>query len=330
MAKREKIHFESVDQLLGAPTIKDGTEEIRMDKIHAFKDHPFKVIDDEKMEELVESIRNNGVLSPVLVRPDHDGGYEMISGHRRMHAAKLAGLETLPAIVKEMDIDEATIIMVDSNVQREEILPSERAFALQMKMKSMRRQGARRDLTCSTECDKLDDGTSRTECDKLDDVTSRTECDKVGKKTAAIVGEGVGLKARQVQKYIRLTNLLPELLEMVDEKSISVNIGYEVSAFDNDVQRWVFEYRRDNGFLKMEQIEALKNQRNLENLTQYMVIRIMNDALPEPKVSGKVVLPEKRLNKFFPSHMSSKERTDIIIELLTKWKQEQEETDNEA
>ena len=117
---------------------------------------------------------------------------------------------------------------------------------------------------------------------------------------------------------------------MVDDKSISVNIGYEVSAFDKDVQRWIFEYRSDNGFLKMEQIEALKSQKNLENLTQYMVIRIMNDALPEPKANGKVVLPAKRLNKFFPSHMSSKERTDIIIELLTKWKQEQEGSNDEA
>ncbi len=315
MAKREKIHFESVDQLLGAPTIKDGTEEIRIDKIHAFKDHPFKVIDDEKMEELVESIRTNGVITPVLVRPDNDGGYEMISGHRRTHAAKLAGLEEIPAIVKELTDDEAVIAMVDSNVQREEVLPSERARALKMKMEAMGRQGKRRDLTL------------RTECTKSDELTSRTECEKLSAETA---GEAFGLKARQVQKYIRLTQLIPELLQMVDEKSISVNIGYEVSAFDNDVQRWIFEYRRDNGFLKMEQIEALKNQRNLENLTQYMVIRIMNDALPEPKVSGKVVLPEKRLNKFFPSHMSSKERTDIIIELLTKWKQEQEETDNEA
>ncbi len=315
MAKREKIHFESVDQLLGAPTIKDGTEEIRIDKIHAFKDHPFKVIDDEKMEDLVESIRNNGVLSPVLVRPDHDGGYEMISGHRRMHAAKLAGLETLPAIVKEMDVDEATIIMVDSNVQREEILPSERAFSLKMKMKSLKRQGARRDLTSCTECTKLENEDSKSEYDR---------------RSANDAGETYGLKARQVHKYIRLTELIPELLEMVDDKSISVNIGYEIAGFDKDVQRWVFEYRRDNGFLKMEQIEALKSQRNLENLTQYMVIRLMNDALPEPKVSGKVVLPEKRLNKFFPSHMSSKERTDIIIELRTKWKQEQEETGNEA
>ena len=326
MAKREKIHFESVDQLLGAPTIKDGTEEIRIDKIHAFKDHPFKVLDDEKMEELVESIRNNGVLSPVLVRPDHDGGYEMISGHRRMHAAKLAGLETLPAIVKEMDIDEATIIMVDSNVQREEILPSERAFALKMKMKSLRRQGARSDLSLRTQCAKSDEDTLRTECAKSENDPP-VERDK---RSANEAGESFGLKARQVNKYVKLTELIPELLKMVDDKSISVNIGYEIAAFDKDVQRWIFEYRSDNGFLKMEQIEALKSQKNLENLTQYMVIRLMNDALPEPKVNGKVVLPAKRLNKFFPSHISAKERTDIIIDLLTKWKQEQEGANDEA
>ena len=123
MAKREKIHFESVDELLGAPSFKEGTEEIKIELIYPFKDHPFKVLDDEKMEELVESIKTNGVLTPVLVRPDNNGRYEMISGHRRMHAAKLAGLEVIPAIVKEMTDDEATIVMVDSNVQREEILP---------------------------------------------------------------------------------------------------------------------------------------------------------------------------------------------------------------
>lgn len=317
MSKREKIHFESVDELLGAPAIKDGTEEIKIDKIHSFKEHPFKVLDDEKMEELVESIRKNGVLSPVIVRPDHDGGYEMISGHRRMHAAKIAGLGVLPAIVKDLDVDEATILMVDSNIQREEILPSERAFALKMKMQSMRRQGTRNDLEL----------TSRTECAKLDDEKKNTGYDRLAANAA---GESFGLKARQVNKYVKLTELIPELLDMVDDKSISVNIGYEIAGFDKDVQRWIYEYRRDNGFLKMEQIEALKSQRNLENLTQYMVIRIMNDALPEPKVNGRVSIPAKRLNKFFPAHVGSKEREKIIIDLLTKWKQEQEETDNET
>lgn len=146
-AKRERIHFESVEELLGAPTIKDGTEEIKVEQIYAFENHPFKVLDDDKMDELVESIKVNGVLSPVLVRPDDEGNYEMISGHRRLHAAKLAGLATIPAIIKPMTDDEATIAMVDANVQREEILPSERAWSLKMKMDAMRRQGARSDTS---------------------------------------------------------------------------------------------------------------------------------------------------------------------------------------
>lgn len=301
--KREKIHFESVDELLGAPTFKDGTEEIKIDKIHPFKDHPFKVVDDDKMEELVESIKLNGILSPVLVRPDNKGDYEMISGHRRMHAALLAGLEVLPAIVREMLDDEATIVMVDSNVQREEMLPSERAFALYMKMDAMRKQGVRMDLT------------SRTQCEKL---------------SAEEAGESFGLKARQVQKYIRLTELIPELLQMVDEKQISIVMGVDISYFDKDVQQWIYEYRKENGILRPEQIEALKEQKNLENMTQYSIIQVMNGALPEPKVNGKVSLSERKLNKYFPSHMASREREKIILELLARWKEEQEGLEDET
>jgi ParB family chromosome partitioning protein len=296
--KREKIHFESVDELLGAPTFKDGTEEIKIDKIHPFKDHPFKVVDDEKMEELVESIKLNGILSPVLVRPDNKGGYEMISGHRRMHAALLIGLEELPAIVREMSDDEATIVMVDSNVQREEILPSERAFAMKMKMDVMRRQGTRTDLTSATQWRKSE--------------------------TAAIVGEEFGMGKSQVKKYIRLTELIPELLQMVDEKQVSIIMGVDISYFDKDVQQWIYEYRKENGILRSEQIEALKEQKNLENMTQYSIIQVMNGALPEPKTNGKVSLSERKLNKYFPSHMASKEREKIILELLARWKEEQE------
>lgn len=328
MAKREKIHFESVDQLLGAPTIKEGTEEIKIDKIHAFKDHPFKVLDDEKMEELVESIRNNGVLSPVLVRPDNDGGYEMVSGHRRMHAAKLAGLDVLPAIVKEMSDDEAVLAMVDSNVQREEVLPSERAFALKMKMGVVKRQGARTDLTSATEWRKSDDETSATEWRKLEDANLTTNGRK--KEAAAKVGEEFGMGKSQVKKYIRLTELLPELLDMVDEKAISIGLGVEISYFDKDIQHWIYQYRKENGILKSEQIEALKEQKNLENLTQYTVIQIMNNALPAPKVNGKVSLSERKLNKYFPSHMASRERERIILELLAKWKEEQEGLSDET
>ena len=304
-AKREKIHFESVDELLGAPSIKDGTEEIRIEKIHPFKDHPFKVVDDDKMAELVESIKVNGILSPVLVRPDNQGGYEMVSGHRRMHAAKLVGLEVVPAIVKEMTDDESVIVMVDSNVQREEILPSERAYSLKMKMDVVKRQGRRTDL----------EDTSGTECRKL---------------TGDAVGEEFGLRDRQVRKYVKLTDLIPELMQMVDEKVISIGMGYDISFFDKEVQKWIYEYRKENGILRPEQIEALKAQKNLENMQQYPVIQVLNSALPEPKTNGKVSLSERKLNKYFPSHMSSREREKVILELLAKWKEEQEEMADET
>ncbi|WP_022766302.1 MULTISPECIES: ParB/RepB/Spo0J family partition protein [unclassified Butyrivibrio] len=304
-AKREKIHFESVDELLGAPSIKDGTEEIRIEKIHPFKDHPFKVVDDDKMAELVESIKANGILSPVLVRPDNQGGYEMVSGHRRMHAAKLVGLEVVPAIVKEMTDDESVIVMVDSNVQREEILPSERAYSLKMKMDVVKRQGRRTDL----------EDTSGTECRKL---------------TGDAVGEEFGLRDRQVRKYVKLTDLIPELMQMVDEKVISIGMGYDISFFDKEVQKWIYEYRKENGILRPEQIEALKAQKNLENMQQYPVIQVLNSALPEPKTNGKVSLSERKLNKYFPSHMSSREREKVILELLAKWKEEQEEMADET
>ncbi|MBE5827007.1 MAG: ParB/RepB/Spo0J family partition protein [Butyrivibrio sp.] len=304
-AKREKIHFESVDELLGAPSIKDGTEEIRIDKIHPFKDHPFKVVDDDKMAELVESIKANGILSPVLVRPDNQGGYEMVSGHRRMHAAKLVGLEVVPAIVKEMTDDESVIVMVDSNVQREEILPSERAYSLKMKMDVVKRQGRRTDL----------EDTSGTECRKL---------------TGDAVGEEFGLRDRQVRKYVKLTDLIPELMQMVDEKVISIGMGYDISFFDKEVQKWIYEYRKENGILRPEQIEALKAQKNLENMQQYPVIQVLNSALPEPKTNGKVSLSERKLNKYFPSHMPSREREKVILELLAKWKEEQEEMADET
>ena len=261
--KREKIHFESVEELLGAPVTKDGTEEIRIDQILPFENHPFKVLDDDRMQELVESIKANGVLSPVIVRPDDEGTYEMISGHRRMHAAKLAGLSTVPAIVKEMTDDEAVILMVDANIQREEILPSERAFAFKMKNEALRRQGNRTDLTSGHNVPKL---------------------------SADAIGEESGMTGRQVKRYIRLTELIPEMLDLVDQKKVSFVLGVDISFFDKDLQKWLYEYIRENGFLKPDQIAALKNTPNLENVTQYTMIQILSSALPEAKVSGKVTL----------------------------------------
>ena len=299
MASRvgSKIKLTSIDELLCVPET-SGTTEIELGLISAFENHPFRVVDDEKMEELVESIRQQGILSPVLVRPDDEGGYEMISGHRRLHAAKIVGLKKIPAIVRELTDDEAVIAMVNANFQREEILPSERGFSLKMKMDAMRHQGA-----CRHDGDKL----------------SPAE-----RKTASIVGAGSGLAARSVQRYIRLTELIPELLDMVDTKRLSLVHGVEMSYFDKDVQKWLYEYIKDNGNLKAEQMTVLKEQKNLENMTQYTLITILNDALPKKSVVKKVSFSEKKLMKYFPVDYPASKCERIITELLDKWKEEQE------
>ena len=310
---RPKIHFESVEELLGAPVMKDGTEVVKIKDIFPFKDHPFKVLDDEKMDELVESIKANGVLSPVLIRPRAEGGYEMISGHRMLHASEKAGLESIPAIIKEMSDDEAVIAMVDSNVQREEILPSERAFSFKMKMEALRRQGNRTDLTSGPDVEKLDDATSRLEVERSDESAR-------DKWSSEIVGREAGMGGRQVQRYICLTELIPEILTWVDEKRISITMGVDISHFDKELQEWLVEYRRDYGALLPDQINALKELKNLDNITKYTFTATMNDALPEKKVNGRVNLSEKKLNRYFPARMTSTERERIILELLEEWK----------
>lgn len=300
MDNKAKIQLASLDELLGAPTVKEGTENIDVKKIVPFKDHPFKVLDDEKMEDLVESIKTNGMLTPVIVRPVDNGLYEMISGHRRLHAAKLAELGTIPAIVKSMTDEEAVITMVDANVQREEILPSERAWSLKMKFDAIKKQGSRTDLTSCTECTKSEN------------------------RATGIVGEAFGLKARQVSKYIRLTELLPELLEMVDSKILSLVIGVDISYFDKTIQKWLYDYLKDNGTLKQIQIDKLKETPDLDNISQYDFIKILKNALPNEKISTKVSLSDKKLNKYFAPTVSGEEREKIILELLEKWKMEQD------
>ena len=290
-----KIKLQSVDQLLGVPEI-SGTQEIDIVRIHAFPNHPFKVLDDERMDMLVDSIRENGILNPVIVRPDQNGDYEMISGHRRLHAAGIAGLQKIPAIVKEMSDDEAIINMVDANIQREEILPSERAFSFKMKMEAMSRQGQRNDLTSGHNVPKL---------------------------TTDEIGEENGMSGRQVKRYIRLTELIPELLESTDNKKISLVMAVDLSYLDEQVQKWVYEYYHDNGFLKPVQVEALRNQQNLSNASQYSVISIMNDALPKKNTAAKVSFSEKKLDKYFPSHYSAKDRETVIIQLLEQWSEAQ-------
>ena len=292
-----KIKLQSVNELLGVLEIA-GTMDVDVNRIHGFQNHPFKVVDDEKMEELVASITANGVLSPVIIRPDKQGDYEMISGHRRLHACKTVGLSKIPAIVKEMSDDEAIILMVDANIQREELLPSERAYAFKMKMEALNRQGHRSDLD-----------------------SSRLE---VGKLSADMVGKSGGIGARQVQRYIRLTYLIPELLEMVDNKKLGVNLAVDISFFDTSLQGWLYEYIKENGFIKPNQVEVLKSQVNLDNMTQYVVISLINSVLPEKKSSAKVSLSEKKLDKYFPPHYSAKKREEVILSLLEKWKAEQE------
>ena len=296
--KREKVHFESVEELLGSSAVSDGMTEIRIDQIHSFKNHPFRVTDDEKMSDLIQSVKENGILVPVMVRPDVDGSYEMISGHRRMHAARLAGLETIPALVRDMSDDEATIAMVDANLQREEILPSERAFSLKMKMDAMRHQGS-----CRHDVDK-------------------TEADAAERKTANEVGNEAGIGGRQVQRYIRLTQLVPELLNLVDQKQLSMVGAVTISYYDQELQKWIYEYIKEMGMIRPVQVEALKAQTNLENITKYTLNQILNDALPEKKPDGKIVFSKRKLDKFFPEHLSPAEREEVIIRLLSKWSKE--------
>ena len=293
----EKIKLTSIDELLGVVN-EESAMEIEIDKIKSFSGHPFKVIDDEKMQDLIESISESGVLTPVLIRPDRNDGYEMISGHRRMHAAQKAGLITIPAIVREMTDDEAVIAMVDANIQREELLPSEKAFAYKMKLEAMKRQGSSTDLTLSQNETKL----------RSDEILSKQ----------------VGESRAQVQRYIRLTELIPDLLELVDKKRLNFTIAVDISYIPQDVQKWIYEYICDNGFIKPNQIAALRNYLGQAPVTQSLMISILNSHIPVKAPARKVTLNEKKLTKYFPKNYTSEDVEKVIESLLEKWKQEQE------
>ena len=300
MAKRpgEKITMTSIDELLCVPDT-EGTVDIEVESIYPFENHPFKVVDDEKMEELVESIKANGVLTPVLVRPDDEGTYEMISGHRRLRAAKKAGLRKIPAIIKEMTNDEAVIAMVDANVQREEILPSEKAFAFKMKMDAIRHQGKSTDETLFPEETKSYSGD--------------------------IVGKSEGLTRTQVYRYIRLTELIPKLLDMVDEKRLALAMAVEISYFNKNVQQWLYEYIKENGMIKQEQIMELRPYREDKNMTQEQLINILVKSRSTTEKRKKITITERKLNKYFPAYYSQTEIERVIVGLLEQWKAEQEE-----
>ena len=293
----DKIKMPSIDELLGVSGEESATD-IEISRIHSFVNHPFKVLDDDKMDDLVESIKQNGVLTPVLVRPDKNNSYEMISGHRRMHAAIKAGLETIPAIVRDMEDDEAIVIMVDANIQREELLPSEKAFAYKMKLDALKRTAGR--------------PTKENACHNGTHLRSDQE-----------LALQVGDSARSIQRYVRLTELVPELLDYVDNKKIGLVMAVDLSYLDEQVQKWVYEYFKENGFLKPVQVEALKNYPNLSNVTQFSVISIMNDALPKKSKESKLSFSAKKLDKYFPPQYSTKERENIIIQLLEQWSVDQ-------
>ena len=271
--------------------------DIEIAKIQPFRNHPFKVIDDEKMEDLVESIRVNGILSPVLIRPIGNDIYEMVSGHRRMHAAILLGMDRVPAIIREMTDDEAIVKMVDANIQREELLPSEKAFAYKMKMEAMKRQGSRRDLTSDQNDPKL---------------------------SAWTIGEENGISGSQVKRYIRLTELIPEILDYVDQKRLQFTVAVEISYIDKEVQKWLYEYIKDNGMVRLNQVVLLRAQMKTGAITQAKIISMLNNSQPGKGPATKLTFSEKKLREFFPAHYTSTQMRDVIEDLLSDWKHKQD------
>ena len=290
-----------LEELLGVFN-EEAAMDIEIDKIRPFRNHPFKVVDDDKMQDLVQSIRDNGILSPTLIRPVGPDQYEMISGHRRMFAASVIGLERIPAIIREMTDDEATVMMVDANIQREELLPSEKAYAYRMKLEAMKRQGKRNDLTSGQNGPKL-------------------AVDEISKES--------GDSSRQIKRFIRLTELIPELLDMVDKKRIQFMVGVEISFVDPEIQKWIYEYIRENGQVKLSQVTAVRSQIQEGAITQAKLISILNSTQPGRIPAPKVVLTEKRLRKYFPEDYTVKEMRNVIEDLLEKWKTSMEDEEQD-
>ena len=274
---------------------KEKRTEMPLSDLHPFEGHPFKVLDDELMEQTVESIRQIGVVSPLIVRPDPEGGFEILSGHRRLHAAQLAGLETVPVIVKEMDDDAAIIFMVDSNLQRENILPSERAFSYKMKLEAMKHQGERGDLTSGQVGQK-----------------------SVGTVSRDIVAEQAGDSSRNVQRFIRLTNLIPEILDMVDEKKIAFNPAVELSYLKTSEQKEFLEamdYAQASPSLS--QAQRLKKLSQEGGCTLDAMCEVMNEVKKDEL--DHVTIKNEVLRKYFPKSYTPKQMQDTIIRLLEKW-----------
>lgn len=292
---KTSITTENRSGLAADVAAKEQRTEMPLSDLHPFEGHPFKVLDDELMEQTVESIKQIGVASPLIVRPDPEGGFEILSGHRRLHAAQLAGLETVPVIVKEMDDDAAIIFMVDSNLQRENILPSERAFSYKMKLEAMKHQGERGDLTSGQVGQK-----------------------SVGTVSRDIVAEQAGDSSRNVQRFIRLTNLIPEILDMVDEKKIAFNPAVELSYLKPSEQKEFLEamdYAQASPSLS--QAQRLKKLSQEGGCTLDAMCEVMNEIKKDEL--DHVTIKNEVLRKYFPKSYTPKQMQDTIIRLLEKW-----------
>lgn len=301
----KKIELASVDDLFST---EEGRQDAKLEKIqeiplselHPFKNHPFKVKDDEAMMETADSIKQYGVLVPAIARPDPEGGYELVAGHRRHRASELAEKETMPVIVRDLDDDAATIIMVDSNLQRESLLPSERAFAYKMKLEAMKHQGDRVDLTCSQVGNKLE-----------------------GKKSSEILAEQVGQSKNQIFRYIRLTELIPELIDMVDEKKIALNPAYELSFLKKEEQVDLLDAMdSEQATPSLSQAQRLKKYSQEGHLTLDMMRVIMG----EEKKSDldRVTFTSDTLRKYFPKSYTLQRMQETIIKLLEAWQKKRQ------
>lgn len=298
--KGANVSLKSVDDLFSTQEERDTTEhvqEIPLSELHPFKDHPFKILDDEAMLKTVESIKEYGVLTPAIARPRPEGGYELISGHRMHHASELAGKETMPVIVRNMDDDAATILMVDSNLQREEILPSERVKAYKMKLEAIKHQGERSDLTSVQVGPKLD--------------------------AASRIAEEADESRSQVKRYIRLTNLTPELQDMVDDKKISFNPAVELSYLKPEKQDMFLEA------METAQVApSLSQAQRMKKLSQQgqLTMEAMEDMLSEDKKAplDRVVFDQNQIRKYFPKSYTTRQMQEKIIQLLEQWQRKQQ------
>ena len=278
---------------------REQVQQIPIGELFPFKNHPFKVLDDESMHRTVESVEQYGVLSPLIARPRPEGGYEIISGHRRQHAAQLAGLETLPVIVRNMDDDAAVLLMVDSNLQRENILPSERAFAYKMKLEAMKHQAGR----------------------PTQDNYSQVG-NNFGTLSSEEMAEELGTSKNQIFRYIRLTNLVPELLDMVDEKKISFNPAVELSYLDTNQQRDFLEAMNDTqNAPSLSQAQRLKKLAQEGHFSYDVAFAVMGEEKKDEL--DKVVIKNDTLRKYFPRSYTPKQMEDTIIKLLDQWQRKQ-------